>query len=227
MFSLIVGVACGMPSMNIVANVRGKRFEVTGETVQEISKQVESFTGIKASEQSIMYRGKILNPSDNLAEVGLSPGEVVNVVKGRKSRSPTPPSASPITASSPSSSNADSVSGSFDPADLNVDPEKMKEAMAAMDNMLDSNAIEEYFSDEERIEEARQQMLANMDQYERMMPGFKDQASEIASDPQKWKEAMNNAKQQLLKLKDQRDATRSQKSNPNNKQETQNPADTR
>ena len=49
-------------------------------------------------------------------------------------------------------------------------------------------------------------MLANLDQYDQMMPGFKEQAKEIASSPEKWKEAMLQAKEQITNLKKQRDA---------------------
>ena len=69
-----------------------------------------------------------------------------------------------------------------------ANPEELKKAMHAMDNLLDSNFVDDYFSDEERLETARKQMLENLDQYEQMMPGFKEQAREIASDPQKWRE---------------------------------------
>ncbi len=213
---VLFGVVMSSPSLNIVANVRGKRFEVAGETVHDISKQVETLTGIKVSEQNIMYKGKILGFSDKLHEVGLCSGEVVNVVKGKKVRNNTKDS---LPASSPIEN--EKLRSSFDSEGFNADPEKLKEAMAAMDSLLDSNAIEEYFSDDDRIEEARQQMLANMEQYETMMPGFKEQASEIASDPIKWKEAMNNAKLQLLKMKEQRDAMRTKK------EQLQNPAETR
>jgi hypothetical protein len=83
-----------------------------------------------------------------------------------------------------------------------------------MDNLLDSDFVEEYFADEERLENARQQMLSNLDQYEQMMPGFKEQAMSIAADPVKWKEAMMQAKDQIAKLKQQRDLMRGTKSAP-------------
>lgn len=91
---------------------------------------------------------------------------------------------------------------------LGDDPEQMKEAMAAMDQLLDNNYFEEYFADEDKLEKARQQMLGNLDQYEQMMPGFKEQAKEIASSPEKWKEAMMQAKEQIITLKKQRDQMR-------------------
>jgi hypothetical protein len=86
--------------------------------------------------------------------------------------------------------------------------------MKAMDNLLDSDFVDEYFADEERLENARQQMLANLDQYEQMMPGFREQAQSIASDPVKWREAMLQAKEQISKLKEQRDSMRTGKGAP-------------
>jgi hypothetical protein len=195
-----------MVPINVVANVRGKRYEVSAGTVQEVCNQVESLTGISCNEQNVLYKGKVLNSVDKLEDMGISAGEVLNVVKGRKVRP------APSTSATAGSKAVKSHSPpQFDPKELRADPEKLKEAMNAMDNLLDSNAIEEYFADEDRIEEARQQMIDNIDQYEQMMPGFKEQALEIASDPAKWKEAMSNAKQQLLRLKQERDNGRAKK----------------
>jgi hypothetical protein len=74
-----------------------------------------------------------------------------------------------------------------------------------MDELLDSNFIDEYFADEEKLETARLDMLKNLDKYDQAMPGFKEQAREIASDPVKWRDAMNAAKNQMVDLKKQRD----------------------
>lgn len=41
-----------------------------------------------------------------------------------------------------------------------------------------------------------------------MMPGFKEQAREIASSPEKWREAMMQAKNQISNLRKQRDSMR-------------------
>jgi len=90
----------------------------------------------------------------------------------------------------------------------NVSPEDLKKTMAAMDNLLDSNYLDEYFSNDEQLEKSRQQILSNLDQYESMMPGFKDQMKDIVGDPEKWKEAMTQARSQLTKLKSQRDEMR-------------------
>lgn len=46
------------------------------------------------------------------------------------------------------------------------------------------------------------------------MPGFREQAQELASDPQKWKEAMQSAKEQMLKLKEKRDQMKSKGESP-------------
>jgi len=67
--------------------------------------------------------------------------------------------------------SAFSGSSSAEDALKNMNPEDIKAAMQSMDKMLDSNIIEDYFSDEQKLETARLQMLNNLDQYEQMMPG--------------------------------------------------------
>lgn len=89
-----------------------------------------------------------------------------------------------------------------------MSPEEVQKASKAVDELLDSNFIEEYFSDEAKLEQARLDMLKNLDKYDQAMPGFKEQAREIASDPVKWKNAMETAKNQMLQLKKQRDDIR-------------------
>lgn len=68
--------------------------------------------------------------------------------------------------------------------------------------------MEEYFSDEGRLEKARIEMLNNLDQYEKSMPGFKAQTEPIVSDPEKWKKAMMEARDQINNLRAQRDLLR-------------------
>ena len=48
-------------------------------------------------------------------------------------------------------------------------------------------------------------MLNNLDQYEQMMPGFKEQTKPIVSDPEKWRKAMLEARDQINRLREQRD----------------------
>ena len=38
--------------------------------VEEVTSAVESVAGLEASEQSVLFRGKVLSPSDVLREVG-------------------------------------------------------------------------------------------------------------------------------------------------------------
>ena len=38
--------------------------------VEEVTSAVESAAGLEASEQSVLFRGKVLSPSDILSEVG-------------------------------------------------------------------------------------------------------------------------------------------------------------
>ena len=91
----------------------------------------------------------------------------------------------------------------------NMKPEDIQKAMAQIDQLLDNNFVEEYFSDEGRLEKARIEMLNNLDQYEKQMPGFKAQTEPIVSDPEKWKKAMMEARDQINNLRAQRDLLKS------------------
>ena len=163
-----------------------------------------------------------MNPEDKLEEIGVAAGDVLMVVKGKKRvASKVDNDSSFQTLAETSSSSAAStqsklgmggfpgMSGMTDiPGMENVSPEDLKKTMAAMDNLLDSNYLDEYFSNDEQLEKSRQQILNNLDQYESMMPGFKDQMKDIVGDAEKWKEAMTQARSQLTKLKSQRDEMR-------------------
>ena len=227
---VFMAVAAAMPPVSVVANVRGKKYDITAETVEEFSQQVESLAGLEANQQSVLFRGKVLDPADSLEDLGVASGDILNVLKGRKPRVPKPEENLDLGSMSPtldlendsfgtdfeglgSIGGAGGKPGGFDPDMMkNMDPEQIRKSMEAMDNLLDSNFVEEYFGDEEKLENARLQMLNNMDQYEKMMPGFKEQAGAIASDPEKWKEAMQKAKEQILELKSKRDAAKRAKS---------------
>ena len=216
-----------MPPIDVVASVRGKKYNINAETVEEFTSKVEEAAGLEPGQQSILFRGKVLSSAEDLSELGVTEGDVLNVVKGRKQRSIATPEeiedglldASDAMSSAPAAAGGGGMGGMMggmgmpsaeDMKKLSENPEQMKEAMAAMDQLLDNNYFEEYFADEEKLETARQQMLGNLDQYEQMMPGFKEQAQEIASSPEKWKQAMMQAKEQIVTLKKQRDAMRAQ-----------------
>jgi len=189
-----------MPPVSVVANVRGKKYEVTAETVEQFSAEVQTLTDIPADQQSVLFRGKVLSPTDKLEDVGVSAGEVLNVVKGRKAFKPA-------ASMTPSSSEDDMLSSGKPSTDeemlknLKMDPEKMKQMQQKIEQALDSEEMMSYFDDEEKMEQSRLETLANLDKYEKMMPGFSDKVREMAEDPVKWKEAMTQAKQQIMQLK--------------------------
>jgi hypothetical protein len=209
-FCLLVIFVCTMGAMQpvtCIANVRGKKYEVTAATVGEFSEKVESLCGISSSDQSIIFKGKVLRPTDKLNDVGIDAGDVLNVLKGRKARAPNPN----LSSFSPSTNSAEKISESLPDTKNNnfgslddlkhFNPEQIKQSMMAMEKMLDSGLIEEYFGNNEKIESARVQLLASAEQYDKMMPGFKAQITETAADPVVWRETMLKAKDQLLKLK--------------------------
>lgn len=208
----IVASAAGMSAISCVANVRGKKYDISAETVEEFSQKVESVSGLTANEQSVLFRGKVLRAGDKLEDLGIAPGDVLNVLKGRKVKAPKVNAADMATFDAKPVSESQASAATFDSEGAaaaekmlkNVDPEKLKQSVAAMEQMLNSDAMEQFFNDEAKIEEARLQMLEKADEYETMMPGFKKQIMSIATDPKKWNEAMNNTKQQIQKIKEMR-----------------------
>ncbi len=134
------------------------------------------------------------------------------VVKGKKGLSKAIVTPTETSISSSSKSTSESLASVLQGS--GASPDDIKKAMTAMDNLLDSNFVDEYFTDDDRLENARLQLLGNLDQYEQMMPGFKEQARDIASDPNKWRQAMVQAREQIVKLKQQRDVLRAQLDKP-------------
>ena len=217
----------GGGSVSVTASVRGKKYTVDASTVEEFTEKVETLAGLEVGQNSVLFRGKVLNPEDKLEEIGVASGDVLMVVKGKKrlpkvdnvstsltGETSSSSSSSSTTTTTPSSKGLNGMGfpGMGNIGDIpgmeNVSPEDLKKTMAAMDNLLDSNYLDEYFSNDEQLEKSRQQILSNLDQYESMMPGFKDQMKDIVTDPEKWKEAMTQARSQLTKLKSQRDEMR-------------------
>jgi uncharacterized ubiquitin-like protein YukD len=215
-FAMIVAVVSAMPPISVVASIKGKKYDIADvDTVEEFIEKAEGLAGIEAGQSSVLFRGKVLTVTDRLEDIGVAAGDVLMVVKGRKQRAVKPDSADGESMGGAVSAgfedSMDMNSDAYKEAMKNANPEDIQKAMKAMDNLLDSNFVDDYFSDDERLENARLQMLANVDQYENQMPGFKEQALAIAQDPVKWREAMLQAKEQISKLKEQRDAMRSAK----------------
>jgi uncharacterized ubiquitin-like protein YukD len=203
---LLVAVAVqAMPPISVVASVRGKKYDIEAETVEEFTKKVEAAANLEADQQSVLFRGKVLSGTDVLSNVGVNKGDVLMVVKGKRQRPKPELDMDTPGADADFASMTDEQYRKF--ADEN--PDVMAKAQEQMDNMLDSNAIDELLESEEKLEEARQNVLANLDEYDKMMPGFKEQASAIAGDPAKWREAMMQAKEQVDMLRKRRDDSRS------------------
>lgn len=176
------GVLAGV---SVTASVRGKKYEVEAETVGEFVIKVSEVANLDPEQQSVLFKGKVLSSTDVLSEVGVQTSDVLMVVKGKRARTKQDiESESQVSAGMSMSGDSE---GAFNPNKMMPQsPADMEKAMKQMDTLLDSNFMDEYFKDDETLEKARQQMLENLDQYEKMMPGFKAQAQEIVSSPEKW-----------------------------------------
>jgi hypothetical protein len=167
-----------MPSVNVIASVRGKKYDVTADTVEEFTSKVEDLAGLEPGQQSVLFRGKVLSTEERLDESGINDGDILNVVKGRKSRPAKLDSGFGDAGDDLSLFGGDDIpSGASGMGDMMggmggmtadslkkmaENPEEMQKAMQAMDQLLDNDYFEEYFADEEKLEKARQQMLGNL-----------------------------------------------------------------
>jgi hypothetical protein len=104
----LLALVWGAVPVTVTASVRGKKYEVEASTVEEFTSKVESLAGLDEGQNSVLFRGKVLNPGDILQDMGISSGDVLMVVKGKKQRpqvqlqedsvdadGPTPPKAKP------------------------------------------------------------------------------------------------------------------------------------
>ena len=201
----LLGLAYGS-NINVIASVRGKKYEIEAETVADFTAKVESVVNLEAGQQSVLFRGKVLAPTDVLSDVGVASGDVLMVVKGRRLRAKQELDAE-TNGVDVAQNDIGRDAGPYSKG-LPKDPSEMEAAMKQMDNLLDSNVLDEYFKDDESLEKARLQLLDNLDQYEKAMPGFRAQAEDIASDPVKWRTAMSKARDQINLLREQREKLR-------------------
>jgi hypothetical protein len=122
--------------------------------------------GLDVAEQSVLFRGKVLAQSDKLEDVGVAPGDTLNVVKGKRQRAARPVDDTEvtdmpaddidiITANSAEASRSDGASQGFggmggmggmagmDQESLkkaieNMNPEEIQKAMKQIDQLLDN-----------------------------------------------------------------------------------------
>lgn len=215
---LVPLVWCAVP-ITVTASVRGKKYDVEASTVEEFTSKVENLAGLDAGQNSVLFRGKVLSPGDVLQDMGISSGDVLMVVKGKKQRPQVQLQDDSIDVDSPKENAAATMPTGGMPnfgGMPNLSQDEMNNAMQQIDKLLESDFVDEYFGDDDKLEQARLNMIKNIDQYEQMMPGFKDQAGDTIHDPLKWKEAMNKAKEQILLLKQQRGKS----ANSNKKEES-------
>jgi len=186
---------------------------VTARTPANICSELSDQCG--GSKMSVRYNGKTLRPHSPLVSVGVKSGDIVDIITkggisnadvssmrvgknmedmgaGRKQAKNVKINAKP------GRSVAD-----IDPADVKRALESMKGTNPSdmMRMLAENEEVERLLSDTKQMEFSRQAMLKNIDQYEKYMPGFKQQALNIASDPVKWKLAMQSLREQIRSLK--------------------------
>ena len=57
--------------ITVVANVRGKKYTIEAETVEEFTEKAESMAELEVGQQSVLFRGKVLSPTDRFEDIGI------------------------------------------------------------------------------------------------------------------------------------------------------------
>jgi hypothetical protein len=211
--------------ISVVGTVRGRKYVVDAETAQEFLEKIETSASLPRGENAVLYKGKLLQGKDVLSAIGVSSTDLLTVVRDKK-RLHNPlrkiPSnllkKMPVDAGSSQQSLhrqttdvlpdlASSDSGSEGMAEDRSAPklpelDSAESMETAMKRMLEPGVLEEFFADEDKLEKARLDLLSNIDKYEQVLPGFREKAQDMASDPKKWRLIMNQAKGELLKQRD-------------------------
>ncbi|GAB5035169.1 Hypothetical protein NocV09_02400450 [Nannochloropsis oceanica] len=88
-FSYVFGAVA---PVNIVVTLRGKKYDLTASSVQDIQSQMEGKSGLKPTQQAILFKGKQLSSTEELLAAGVTEGDTLNIVptKGDAPRAPPP-----------------------------------------------------------------------------------------------------------------------------------------
>jgi hypothetical protein len=138
-----------------------------GETVEDISKNVEQTAGLNISDQTVLFRGKILKQNDKLSDLGINAGDTLNIIRGnlkkensisksdedvkdrlrtdmnRKVDSNHKKPPIPNSPFGQSFMNPDQIKDAMN----TMNPNSIKDAMKAMDELMDSDFLDEFFGD--------------------------------------------------------------------------------
>ncbi len=159
----------------------GKRYEVNASNVSELQKGIKDAAGLSEDQQSVLFKGKLLNPDDDLEGAGVVPGDVINVVPSKRQRTEKGEASAcawgRINATRTHSArgelegNKGGMSGGLGGGggfgdlgglggmgDFNIPPKQYEQAM---NDMLSSPMMDDFFASEEKIEESRQAILDN------------------------------------------------------------------
>ncbi len=157
----------------------GKRYEVNASNVSELQKEIKDTAGLSEDQQSVLFKGKLLNPDDDLESAGVVAGDVINVVPSKRQRTEKGEASAcawgRINATHDQSAQGElegngkssglggaggfgDLGGLGGLGDLNIPPEQYEKAMG---DMLNSPMMDDFFASEEKIEESRQAILDN------------------------------------------------------------------
>lgn len=206
--SILVSASTSSSKLSVIANVRGKKVNITASTVEEVLSQVQRLYPVKSHGQSVLFRGKVLQSADSLHDTGIVSGDVLNVIKGRKTK--IPHALPTLNKEKLSYSDVKPIRDIFEKEEndwsriqqefKNLDPEKLKKAVSSLETMLDSAELDAFFNDDIKVEAARLELLKNLTQFE-SLPGAPPGLRAMAEDPALWKDSMARAAAELAEAR--------------------------
>ncbi len=161
----------------------GKRYEVNATNVSELQKEIKDAAGLSEDQQSVLFKGRLLNPDDDLEGAGVVAGDVINVVPSKRQRTEKVEASASAwgrinatrahTVGQELEGNKGGSGGGLGGnggrfgdlgglgggmGNFNMLPEQYEQVM---NEMLNSPMMDEFFASEEKIEESRQAILEN------------------------------------------------------------------
>ncbi|EWM21355.1 conserved unknown protein [Nannochloropsis gaditana] len=128
--------------VNVVVTLRGKKYDLSAESVQDIQAQMEGKSGLKPGQQAILFKGKQLGASESLSAAGVVEGDTLNIVptKGDVPRAPPPRPRASFSSASAEDEDLATPAGVSSPA-AGAGPSTPDELLAMLNGMLGNSGL--------------------------------------------------------------------------------------
>eukprot|EP00638_Chattonella_subsalsa_P004219 CAMPEP_0117748030 /NCGR_PEP_ID=MMETSP0947-20121206/8841_1 /TAXON_ID=44440 /ORGANISM="Chattonella subsalsa, Strain CCMP2191" /LENGTH=249 /DNA_ID=CAMNT_0005565551 /DNA_START=30 /DNA_END=776 /DNA_ORIENTATION=+ len=191
-------------AVQVTVILRGNKYDVSADTVSDIQKQIQKQTGLSLMLQSVLYKGSFLESEDNLIDIGVSDGDILNVVPNRRPK--TSRKKYPLSSSSSFLPTHPNEAPSFDDPNVqkpvnksirdNLSAEELlsmpaEQMQSMLDEVWDPELMNSLLNDPEQLEFLRQAMLQHP--LTQKMIEIVPYLSEYLNDPEKWRQHLTKA----------------------------------